>query len=372
VGELVTLDAVEVHAEGEPSRIVTSAAGLVHGSTMAERFVYCRAQLDWLRQLLLHEPRGHPALCAVLMLPPVTPGAHFGLVVLEQGGFTPMSGSNTICVVTAALEAGIVPVPENARSVEVVIDTAVGVVRATARMDGPKVRSVTVANVPAYVVELDYPLVVPEIGTIPVDIVFGGQFFVQTDVRNCGLVLDPARGKELARAGAMIKLAALDQIRVNHPINPEISDVNLIMLHSGDRIPGVVSRNTVVLNNGPLIRDDPTTWTGALDRSPCGTGTCARMAALHARGQLRIGEDFVHRSIIDSEFVGRLVGETTIGDRPAVIPTITGRGWITGRSQWTLDPSDPFPTGFTLGDIWAPQHDPDWPTSQGRSDMPSI
>jgi proline racemase len=352
--EPVTLDAVEVHAEGEPSRIVTSAAGLVHGSTMAERLAYCRAELDWLRQLLLHEPRGHPALCAVLILPPVTPGAHFGIVVLEQGGFTPMSGSNTICAVTAALEAGIVPVPKNAPSVEVVIDTAVGVVRTTAHMDGPKVRSVTVANVPAYVVELDYPLAVPEIGTIPVDIVFGGQFFAQTDVRNCGLVLDPARGKELARAGAMIKLAALDQIRVNHPINPEISGVNLIMLHSGDRVPGIVSRNTVVLNNGPLLRDDPATWTGALDRSPCGTGTSSRMAALHARGQLRIGEDFFHRSIIDSEFVGRLVGETTIGNRPAVLPTITGRGWITGRSQWTLDPSDPFPTGFTLGDIWAP------------------
>jgi proline racemase len=133
------------------------------------------------------------------------------------------------------------------------------------------------------------------------------------------------------------------QVKVSHPINPEVSGVNLIMLRSGDRRPGVVSRNTVVLNNGPLLRDDPATWTGALDRSPCGTGTSSRMAALHARGQLRIGEDFLHRSIIDSEFVGRLVGETMIGDQPAVLPTITGRGWITGRSQWTLDPSDPSP-----------------------------
>lgn len=351
----VVLDAIEVHAEGEPGRILTNVADLVRGDTMVERLAYCRTHLDWLRQLMLHEPRGYPALCAVLLLPKVNPDSHFGIVVLEQGGFTPMSGSNTICAVTAAVETGIVAVPPGATDLEVVIDTAVGTVRAVAHLDGPKVRSVTVVNVPGYVVALDHPLDLPEIGQIPVDIVFGGQFFAQTDVRNVGLELDPARSKELTRAGALIKLAALEQIDVRHPLSPEIAGVSLIMLHSGDRVPGVVARNTVVLSNGRLVREDPSTWTGALDRSPCGTGTSARMAALHARGQLAIGEDFVHRSIIGSEFVGRLTGRTTVGDRPAVLPTITGGGWITGRSQWVLEESDPFPTGYTLGDIWAPQ-----------------
>jgi proline racemase len=351
----LTLDSVEVHAEGEPGRVLISAAGLVEGGTMAERLAYCRGHLDWLRRLMLHEPRGYPGLCAVLVLPAVEPGSDFGIVVLEQGGFTPMSGSNTICAVTAAVEAGLVAVAPGAASREVVIDTAVGTVRAVAELDVRRVRRVTVANVPSYVVALDQPLDVPEIGTIPVDIVFGGQFFAQTDVRNVGLTLDPSRGRELARAGALVKLAALEQIDVRHAENPAVAGVSLVMLHSGDRVPGEPSRNTVVLNNAPLVAGDPTTWTGALDRSPCGTGTCARMTALHARGQLAVGEDFVHRSIIGSEFIGRLTAQTSVGGQPAVLPTISGRGYVTGRAQWMLDDEDIFPTGYTVGDIWAPR-----------------
>ena len=347
------LDAIEVHAEGEPGRILTSAAGLVLGDTMAERLAYCKDNLDWLRRLMLHEPRGYPGLCSVIILPPVNAGSDFGIVVLEQGGFTPMSGSNTICAVTAALETGLVKMSEP--TTEVTIDTAVGTVKAVAKVEGSKVLSVTVVNVPAYVVELDFPLEVPEVGTIPVDVVFGGQFFAQAKVADCGLELDPDKGRELARAGALIKMAALEQIKVEHPLNSDINGINLVMLHTGDRVPGRQDRNTVVLNNGRLVPEDPSTWTGALDRSPCGTGTSARMAALHARGQLGLNEDFVHRSIIGSEFVGRLTGTTTVAEHAAVLPTIPGRAWITGHTQWVLDENDPFQTGYTLGDIWAPQ-----------------
>jgi proline racemase len=348
----LALDAIEVHAEGEPGRILTSAAGLVQGDTMAERLQYCKDNLDWLRRLMLHEPRGYPGLCSVILLPPVNEGSDFGIVVLEQGGFTPMSGSNTICAVTAVLEAGIVPVrgPETT----VTIDTAVGVVTAIAKILDGKVLSVTVVNVPAFVVELDFPLEVRELGTIPVDVVFGGQFFAQAKAADVGLELHADNGKELARAGALIKMAALEQIQVIHPEKPLISGVNLVMLHTGDRVPGRQDRNTVVLSNGKLVPSDPSTWTGALDRSPCGTGTSARMAALHARGQLAVGEDFSHHSIIGSEFIGRLTGTTTVAGRAAVLPTITGRAWVTGRSQWLLDPTDPFPAGYTVGDIWAP------------------
>ncbi|WP_258804265.1 proline racemase family protein [Pseudarthrobacter sp. NS4] len=349
----ITLDAIEVHAEGEPGRILTSAAGLVQGDTMAERLQYCKENLDWLRRLMLHEPRGYPGLCSVILLPAVNEGSDFGIVVLEQGGFTPMSGSNTICAVTAALEEGIVPVrgPETV----VTIDTAVGVVQAVAKVHEGKVLSVTVVNVPAFVVELDHPLEVPGFGTVPVDVVFGGQFFAQAKAADLGLELHPDNGRELARAGALIKMAAAEQIQCTHPDNPLISGVNLVMLHTGDRVPGRQDRNTVVLSNGKLVPSDPSTWTGALDRSPCGTGTSARMAALHARGQLAIGENFSHHSIIGSEFIGRLTGTTrTARGREAVLPTVTGRGWVTGRSQWVLEPTDPFPTGYTVGDIWAP------------------
>lgn len=350
---LLRLDTIEVHAEGEPGRVIVSAADLVRGETMAERLAYCRAELEDLRRLVLREPRGYPGLCAVLVLPAVEPGSAFGMVVLEQGGFTPMSGSNTICAVTAMLESGRVPMVEPVTTVRV--DTAVGTITAHAAVSGGKVRSVTVANVPAFVVGLDVPLEVPQLGTVPVDVVFGGQFFVQARVTDLGLTLDPDRGRELARAGAQLKLAALEQVRVAHPVNPAVDGVSLVMLHTGDRVPGQQDRNVVVLSNGALRPDDPATWTGALDRSPCGTGTCARMAALHARGQLDLGERFSHRSIIGTEFVGELTGTTTVGPYDAVLPTITGTAWVTGHATWVLDETDPFPAGYTVGDIWSPQ-----------------
>jgi proline racemase len=347
-----TFETVEVHAEGEPGRVVLDAGHLVEGDTMAERFAYCRSQVHDLRELLLHEPRGYPALCAVLLLPPVTPGADFGIVVLEQGGFTPMSGSNTMCAVAAAVEAGIVTPTGPVH--DVTIDTAVGTITARAHVDDGRVVAVTVVNVPAFVVTLDVPLRVPTLGTVPADVVFGGQFFVQARAADCGVDLDPANGRELVRAGALVTMAARQQVPVRHPLNPDVDQITLVMLHSGARMPGRDSRNTVVLTQDPLLPDDPSTWTGILDRSPCGTGTCARMAALHARGDLAIGEEFRHRSIIDSLFVGRLTGTTSVAGLSAVLPSVTGRTWVTGRATWRLDPTDPYPRGYTLPDIWPP------------------
>ncbi|GAA4478746.1 proline racemase family protein [Microbacterium panaciterrae] len=354
-GSLFSVETIEVHAEGEPGRVIPNAERFVEGSTMAERLDFCVRELDGLRRLLLREPRGYPATCGVFLLPPVTEGADFGIIVLEQGGFTPMSGSNTICAVTAAVETGIVPVrgPET----EVMIDTAVGLVRATAHVeeigDRVKVRSVTVANVPSYAVQIDQPLTVREFGEILVDVAFGGQFFVQLDISQLGIKLSPANAKRITRAAALVKLAALEQIPVQHPVNPSINRVAMIMLHNGDRAPGKQAQNANVLTSSPILADREESWTGVLDRSPCGTGTSARMAALHARGQLGLDADFSHRSIIGSEFIGRLVGETMIGDIRAVLPTITGRGWITGRATWELDPTDPYPEGYTVGDIWS-------------------
>lgn len=352
---LFSVETIEVHAEGEPGRVIPNADRFVRGATMAERFDFCVRELGGLRRLLLREPRGYPATCGVFLTSPVTEGADFGIIVLEQGGFTPMSGSNTICAVTAAVEMGIVPI--RGPQTDVVIDTAVGVVRATARIeecDGRiKVRSVTVANVPSYAVEIDRKLQVEEFGEIRVDVVFGGQFFVQLDIAQLGIELLPENAKRITRAAALVKLAALEQIRVQHPVNPAIDRIAMIMLHNGDREPGKQARNANVLTSAPIAADREQSWTGVLDRSPCGTGTSARMAALHARGQLGIGEDFSHLSIIGSEFIGRLVGETSVGEHHAVLPTITGRGWVTGRATWVCDPTDPYLEGYTVGDIWA-------------------
>ncbi|WP_432182414.1 proline racemase family protein [Streptomyces sp. NBC_00063] len=350
------IQAIDVHAEGEPGRVLIGSHLHVHGATMAERLHYCEKHLDDLLRMLLREPRGYPALCGVLVLPPADPSADFGLIVLEQGGFRPMSGSNLICAVTALVETGTVPVVEPVT--ELTVDTAVGLVRVRAEVQGGKCVQVTFANVPAFALALDHVLDLPEYGRVPVDIVFGGQFYVQARAADLGVRLEPGAAKELARAGAVLRTAAQQQFPVRHPLNPAINQVALTMLHGPSPTPGASGRNTVVLPNGDVDLADPTTWTGTLDRSPCGTGTSGRMAALHARGELALNTPFFHESILGTSFTGTLLGTTRLGAQEAVLPTITGRGWITAFSQLVLDDTDPFPYGYTLGDIWGAQTSP--------------
>jgi proline racemase len=350
MGTYSRIHAIDVHAEGEPGRVLIGSHLHVKGATMAERLQYCEKNLDDLRRLLLREPRGYPALCGALVLPPADPAADFGLVVLEQGGFRPMSGSNLICAVTALVETGAVPVSEPIT--ELTVDTAVGLVRVRAEVSGGKATRVTFANVPAFVVALDHELDLPEYGRVPVDIVFGGQFFVQAHAADLGLTLERSSAKQLARAGAVLRTAAQQQFPVSHPLNPGVNEIALTMIHGPSPTPGASGRNTVVLPNGPVDLTDPATWTGSLDRSPCGTGTCARMAALHARGELPLDTPFVHESIIGTTFTGTLLDTAQVGPYEAVLPTISGRGWITGFNEYVLDDTDPFPYGYTLGDLW--------------------
>ncbi|TLS43252.1 hypothetical protein FE633_26240 [Streptomyces montanus] len=344
---------IDVHAEGEPGRVLIGSHLHVRGATMAERLQYCEKHLDDLRQLLLREPRGYPALCGALVLPPADPAADFGLVVLEQGGFRPMSGSNLICAVTALVETGAVPVTEPVT--ELTVDTAVGLVRVRADVEGGRATRVTFANVPAFAIALDHVLELPEYGPVQADIVFGGQFYVQARAADLGIRLDPSAAKEIARAGAVLRTAAQQQFPVSHPLNPGINRISLTMIHCPSPTPGASGRNVVVLPNGEVDLADPATWTGTLDRSPCGTGTSGRMAALHARGELPLDTPFVHESILGTTFTGTLLDTTRIGPYEAVLPTISGRGWITAFSQYVLDETDPFPQGYTLGDLWGEQ-----------------
>jgi len=343
------LQAIEAHAEGEPGRVLVGADNLVPGNTIAERFAYADRELHWLRRLVLHEPRGYPGLCAVLALQPTDPVADVGIIVMEQGAFAPMSGSNTICTVTALLETGRIAMVEPVTTVTV--ETAVGLVTVEARCAAGKVLDVTIRNVPAFAVHLGVPLDVPEHGQVPVDIAFGGQFFVLARAEDLGVGLAPSDTKALLSLGARLKLAVNRQYPVSHPLHPDIDTVNLVMITGPSPGPGIDGRNAMVIATD-LLSDDPGTWTGALDRSPCGTGTCARMACMHARGELALDQPFVHQGMLDTTFTGRLIGETTVGDYPAVLPTITGRGWVTGTSEWVLHDSDPFREGYTVGDIW--------------------
>lgn len=344
------IQAVDVHAAGEPGRVLLGSGLKVKGSTMAEKLRYCREQLDDFRTLVLQEPRGYPGLCSPVVVSATDPTCDFGMIVMEQGGFKPMSGSNLICTVTALVETGSVDVTEPVT--ELRIDTAAGIVTARAEVVDGRARKVTFDNVPAFVHGLDLPLEVPGYGTIPVDIVFGGQFYVQASASSLGVDLEPENAKEIIRAGSVMLEAANEAFEVRHPLIPEIDSIGLPMIHGPARTTGTHGRNAVVLPNGTVDLDDPRTWSGTLDRSPCGTGTSARVAAKYARGELAVGESFVHESMMGTTFTAEVKDTTTLGGMPAVIPSISGRGWITGFQQLVLEADDPFPVGYTVGDIW--------------------
>jgi proline racemase len=223
-----------------------------------------------------------------------------------------------------------------------------------------KVTAVTFENVPAYAAHLDVKIDVPQLGSAMVDIAWGGMFYVIADAEQFGVELKPENGRELTRIGEMLRAAAAEQLPVVHPANPEISSVSISQLYGPpdqstarppDRPPADL-RNCVVVSTGGFDWDRPDTWTGAIDRSPCGTGTCAKMATLFARGELPLDQDFRYESLLGTVFVGRLVREAKVGPYPAVVPTLTGTGWITGFNRYVLDPSDPFPEGYRVGDLW--------------------
>jgi proline racemase len=221
-----------------------------------------------------------------------------------------------------------------------------------AEMKNGKVTRVTFENVPAFAAYLDRAIEVPNLGTVKVDVAWGGMFYVIADAAQFGLELKPDEARDIVRIGEMVKAAAQEQLPVVHPENPGISGITIGQLSAPSPKPGVHRKNTVIVSTGKLDWNRPATWTGALDRSPCGTGTCAKMATLHAKGQLALGQDFVHEGILGTTFTGRLVRETRVGDYRAVVPTLSGRAWITGFANYVIDPEDPFPAGFTVGDIW--------------------
>ena len=345
------ITAIDVHVAGEPGRVLMGSHLLVKGADMAEKLRYCQENLDGLRRLLLREPRGYPGLCGVLVLPPVNADSDFGMIVLEQGGFAPMSGANLICAVTALVETQALEVTEPVSSLRV--DTAAGVVDARAEVADGHVISVTVDNVPSFALALDHALDLPEYGRVPVDIVFGGQFYVQAPAGALGLDLQPSAAKEIIRAATVLRLVAQRDFPVSHPLLPNIDRIGLPMIYGPSDTPGVDGRNAVVLPNGSSNLADPESWaSGTLDRSPCGTGTCGRMAAKHARGELGLNEPFVHESLLATTFTGHLRGLTRLGELEGVFPSLTGRGWVTGFHQFVIDADDPFPEGYTLGDIW--------------------
>lgn len=344
------IQAIDLHACGEPGRVIVGGVLDVPGKSMFEKMRYLATEADALRKLMLHEPRGYPASCCNLILPPTHPEADAGFVIMEPVEYPPMSGSNTICVTTALIESGMVPASEPIT--RLTLEAPAGLIQVEAEVRDGKVKRVTFENVPAFAVHLDKTIEVPEIGAVSVDVAWGGMFYVIVEAQALGLTITPDRGGELVRLGEMVKAAAREQLPVVHPENPEIKDITIAVISGPATHPEADLKNTVVVSSGQLDWDRPATWTGVIDRSPCGTGTCAKMAALHAKGQLALDEDFRHEGILGTIFTGRLLRETQIGPYAAVVPRISGQAWVTGFASYVVDADDPFPTGFTVGDLW--------------------
>ncbi len=345
------ISAVDVHACGEPGRVILGGVPDVPGATMFEKKLYLERHLDWLRKRMLREPRGYPALCCNLVLPPTRPEADAGFVIMEHSEYPPMSGSNTICTATALLETGMIPMREPVT--EFTLEAPAGLIQIRAEVANSKVRSITFQNQPAFAFHLGVNVEVPNVGTLTVDVAYGGMIYVIAEAQAVGFRLTPDEGRDITRVGALLIAAAKEQFPVAHPENPAIAGPTIAQFSGPPTRPDAVRKNAVVVPSGPVDLRRPASWTGSIDRSPCGTGTCAQMAALHAKGWLDLQQDFRHESIIGTLFTGRLIGETRVGTYPAVIPTITGTGWIYAIAQYVLDAEDPFPEGFTVGDIWA-------------------
>ncbi|GAB3427127.1 proline racemase family protein [Flindersiella endophytica] len=325
--------AVDSHTEGMPTRVITGGVGMLPGATMFERRQWFVANSDELRTLLMYEPRGHSAMSGAILQPPTRPDADWGVLFIEVSGCLPMCGHGTIGVATVLVETGMVEVTEPVTTIR--LDTPAGLVVASVEVSDGAAQAVTITNVPSFSLALSQTVDVKGFGELTYDIAYGGNFYAILDLDQVKLPFDRAYKQPILDAGMAIMASINEQRLPVHPGNPEISGCHHVQFLA----PGSTARHS---------RHAMAIHPGWFDRSPCGTGTSARMAQLHALGELGLGEEFVNESFIGGRFIGRLVEETSVAGLPAVVPTITGRAWVTGTAQYMLDPTDPFPAGFLL------------------------
>ncbi len=334
-----TIHVVSCHAEGEVGDVIVGGVAPPPGKTLWEQRTWI-AKDDTLRNFMLNEPRGGVFRHVNLLVPPVHPEAQMGWIIMEPEDTPPMSGSNSICVSTVLLDSGIIPMTEPVT--EMVLEAPGGLVRVKAECRNGKAERITVRNLASFAGELDVSLDVKGIGPITVDTAFGGDSFVVVDAAALGFELVASEAKALAELGVAITNAANAQLTFHHPDNPDWRHVSFCLFA------GPITRDGAHLSTSAAVAIQP----GKIDRSPTGTAASARMALLHARGDMQVGETFTARSIINSEFHGCIAETTTVGGTPAIVTEITGRAWITGTHQHMLDPDDPWPEGYRLSDTW--------------------
>ena len=333
-----SITVVGCHAGGEIGNVVVGGVLPPKGATVFEQMKTLRDEEDWLRRLLLREPRGSVACHANLVVHATRDDCDAGFIIMEPTEYPAMSGSNTICTTTVLLETGIVELQEPETIVR--LEAPGGVVEARATCRDGRCESVEFTNVPCFVEHLDTPLEAEGLGTVQVDVAYGGMWYAIADAKALGFAIEPAEARDLSIAGERIRTAALEQLTCVHPENPDIAGVSIVQIAEPWQGIGKTTRNAVVVAPGRL------------DRSATGTGLSARLAVLHARGLMKVGDSMTHASAIGSTFDGRIVEETRVGDRDAIVPAIRGSAWITGIWQVLVDPTDPFPEGYLLSDTW--------------------
>lgn len=331
---------VGCHAEGEVGRVITGGVLPPPGDDLFAKKCYLEKNADGLRKFLLHEPRGGAFVHANLVVPSTRADTDAGFIIMEPTDYPPMSGSNTLCVVTVLLETGMLAMREPVTALR--LETPGGIISVVADCRDGRCERVTFTNVASFVTHLNVPVEVAGLGTLSVDIAYGGAFFALVDGQSLGFSLRPDEARQLVETGEMIKAAVVERYPVAHPENAAIEGVTFTQFTTAPRLVDGVKTgcNAVVISPGKI------------DRSPCGTGTAARLAVMHARSEITVNERYRSISLIGSEFNAEIVETRAVGARAGVIPRISGRAWITGIHQYMLDPDDPFPEGYTLTDTW--------------------
>lgn len=341
------LHIVNCHAEGEVGDVIVGGVAPPPGETIWDQSRFIANDLG-LSDFVLNEPRGGVFKHVNLLVPPKSPEADMGWIIMEPAETPPMSGSNSICVATVLLETGIFPMVEPVTSLT--LEPPGGTIEVEAHCRNGKAERVFIKNVPSFADKLDAPVEVEGLGTVTVDTAYGGDSFAIVDAHALGFSITPDEAKDLVETGLKITRAANEQIGFSHP-EKEWNHISFCQFAA----PVVVENNVLVGSNAVVVRP------GKIDRSPCGTGCSARMSVLHAKGQLKVGEKFVGRSIIGTEFHCSIHSELNIGERPGISPVISGQAWITGTQQVMLEPTDPFPRGYRLSDTW-----PQMPQKEAR------
>jgi len=326
--------AIDSHTMGEPTRVVIAGVPSIPGNSMMEKKIYLEKELDYVRKLLMLEPRGHSGMFGSILTQPVNPSADLGVVFMDTKGYLNMCGHGVIGTVTVALEMGFMSMKKPIT--EVILDTPAGLVKTQAKISHDRVEEVTFQGVPSFVFKADHKVLLPEVGEINVDIAFGGNFFGIVSAKDLGIRVERKNISRLIYLGMRLREELNKSIKVIHPENKYINSIDLIEIYDLPTDSEANLKNCVIFGKGQI------------DRSPCGTGTSAKLAALYSKGKIKINEEFVYESILGTKFKGRIDNEAKVGDFPAIVPKITGSAYITGFQQFVVDENDPLKYGFTL------------------------